>query len=163
MAASTRPVDRPGAAVIAALIISVLGLAISTYLTIEHYSSSSLLACPESATINCVKVTTSRWSVIAGVPIAVLGLLYFVAMTALLVPAAWQRPQLDRVRVAGVGLGAAMVLYLVYVELFEVDAICLWCTGVHVCVIALFGVVLWQTSSVGEPLTESRQSPRGPR
>ena len=35
-----------------------------------------------------------------------------------------------------------MVLYLVYVELFRVGAICLWCTGVHVTALALFGVVL---------------------
>jgi uncharacterized membrane protein len=35
-----------------------------------------------------------------------------------------------------------MVFYLVYVELFRVDAICLWCTGVHLTTIVLFGVIL---------------------
>jgi uncharacterized membrane protein len=33
------------------------------------------------------------------------------------------------------------VLYLVYVELFVLDAICLWCTVVHVLSIALFAII----------------------
>jgi uncharacterized membrane protein len=132
----------------AALAIALVGLIIAAYLTVEHYDTSATLACPESATINCAKVTTSRWSEIAGIPVALLGLLYFLGMTALLVPVAWRWRQLDAVRIGAVALGAAMVLYLVYIELFQVDAICLWCTGVHLCVIALFALVLWHTSVV---------------
>ncbi len=46
-----------------------------------------------------------------------------------------------RLRLATVSLGALFVLYLVWVELFRVDAICLWCTAVHVLAVALFAVV----------------------
>jgi hypothetical protein len=35
-----------------------------------------------------------------------------------------------------------MVLYLVYVELFRIGAICLWCTAIHVTAVCLFGVIL---------------------
>ena len=35
-----------------------------------------------------------------------------------------------------------MVLYLVYVELFRIGAICLWCTAMHVTAVCLFGVIL---------------------
>jgi uncharacterized membrane protein len=35
-----------------------------------------------------------------------------------------------------------MVLYLVYIELFRIGAICLWCTAIHVTAICLFAVVL---------------------
>ena len=129
------------------VLAAVVGLAVSTYLTIEHFTSSTLLACPESATINCQKVTTSKWSHIAGVPVAVLGLAYFVVMVALVLPVAWRNPRLDAVRIAGTVAGAAMVLYLVWVELFRVDAICLWCTAVHICTVVLLGAVLWRTSS----------------
>ena len=45
-------------------------------------------------------------------------------------------------RLAASGAGAAMVLYLVYVELFRIGAICLWCTAMHVTAVCLFGVVL---------------------
>jgi len=65
-------------------------------------------------------------------------------MTALTVPWAWRsdRPWVDRARLAVSGAGAAMVLYLVYVELFRIGAICLWCTAMHVTAVCLFGVVL---------------------
>jgi len=131
-----------------ALGFSILGLGISIYLTIEHFSSSKLLACPESATINCAKVTTSRWSHIFGIPVAVLGLAFFLAISLLLLPVAWREPRLDRARVMACAVGTVMVLYLVYIELFQVNAICLWCTAVHVCTVALLGAVLWHTSTV---------------
>jgi len=130
------------------LVLALLGLAISIYLAIAHFSSSATLACPESATINCAKVTTSRWSYMAGIPVAVLGLAYFVVMAGLLLPAAWRRSRLDPVRVAACGGGVVMVLYLLWIELFRVDAICLWCTAVHVCTVALLAAVLWHTSTL---------------
>ncbi len=80
----------------ASLLFAVLGLAASTYLTIEHFSASTVLACPESATINCTKVTTSKWSHIVGIPVALLGLLYFVVLVALCLPFAWRIAALDR-------------------------------------------------------------------
>ena len=46
---------------------------------------------------------------------------------------------IGRARMAAAALGAATVLYLVYVELFRIGAICLWCTAVHVLAVCLFG------------------------
>jgi uncharacterized membrane protein len=48
----------------------------------------------------------------------------------------------DRLRLAWVGIGMAMVLYLVWAELFKIHAICLWCTVVHVVTFALLIVLL---------------------
>jgi len=45
-------------------------------------------------------------------------------------------------RLLSVGVGTIFVLYLVYVELFRVDAICLWCTSVHVLTFLLLVIVL---------------------
>ena len=128
----------------ASFVVALVGLALSVYLTIEHYTSPTILACPATATINCAKVTTSSYSVIAGVPVAVLGLLYYVGMAILVSPPAWRIRRLDLVRVAGAALGVLMVLYLVWVELFRVFAICLWCTAVHVCTLVLLGTILWR-------------------
>ena len=122
------------------LVLAVLGLAVSAYLTFEHYSASTTLACPATTTFDCVKVTTSEWSSIAGVPVAVLGLVFFVVMTGLsLLPG---RRAAD-LRVVAAVVGALMVLWLVYVELFRVDSLCLWCTGVHVVTLALLGTTVW--------------------
>ena len=125
------------------LALSLAGLAVSAYLTVEHYSSSATLACPETGVVNCVKVTTSSYSTLAGVPVALLGLLFFAAMTLLCTPAAWRGTSawLDRARLAGAVAGVAMVVYLVWAELFRIDAICLWCTVVHALTVALFAVL----------------------
>jgi uncharacterized membrane protein len=130
----------------ASFVVALIGLALSIYLTVEHYTSPTILACPATATINCVKVTTSSYSVIAGIPVAVLGLLYYVGMAILVSPPAWRIRQLDLVRIAGAALGVLMVLYLVWVELFRVFAICLWCTAVHVCTLVLLGTILWRVA-----------------
>lgn len=137
----------PARAGIVSLVAAVLGLAISIYLTIEHYNSSTSLACPESASINCQKVTTSQWSHLGPVPVALLGLLFFAAMTGLCSPPAWQLRSLDTLRVAGATLGVLVALYLVWIELFRIDAICLWCTAAHLCSVALLAAVLWTVTA----------------
>jgi uncharacterized membrane protein len=126
------------------LTLSVVGLCVAAYLTYEHYSSSSSLACPDTGAINCLKVTTSSYSSFLGVPVALLGLLFFVAMVPLSLPVAWRsaNPWVSRARLVAVLGGVVFVVYLIWAELFQVDAICLWCTAVHVITFALFVVVV---------------------
>src|SRR5262249_51974426 len=75
---------------LATLVLSLGGLGASVYLTLAHYSSSVTLACSATATINCEKVTTSAQSVILGIPVAVLGLAFYVFMVAINSPWAWR-------------------------------------------------------------------------
>lgn len=133
---------------LASFVIALVGLAISGYLTIAHFNSSASLACPESATINCQKVTTSHWSYLGPIPVAVLGVVFFLAMAVLCSPWAWGERRADLPRVAGAAVGVLSALYLVWAELFRVDAICLWCTAVHLCALALLGTVLWTTAEL---------------
>ncbi|WP_307864690.1 vitamin K epoxide reductase family protein [Allobranchiibius sp. CTAmp26] len=125
--------------------LSVLGLAVSIYLTYEHFTGSSTLACSGSGQVDCLRVTTSQWSKLLGVPVALLGLLFFVAMTALCLPRVWRRAprSLDLVRIAATGVGLLMVFYLIWAEFFRIHAICLWCTGVHVITFVLFFVLVF--------------------
>lgn len=126
------------------LAISLLGLGVSIYLTIEHYTGNTTLACSSSGTIDCAKVTTSPESKIIGIPVAVLGLPFFVAMVAANIPPLWRSglAWIRYGRLVSVVVGMSFVLYLVYVELFRVDAICLWCTSVHVLTFLLLVVTL---------------------
>jgi uncharacterized membrane protein len=150
---AVRGVGAAGVALGAAL----AALGVSVYLTIEHYDRSITLACPENSTINCAKVTTSKWSEVAGVPVAVAGLAYFAVMTAVLV-LALRTPMWSRVAVAGAAVGVLGALYLVGVELFAVDAICLWCTAVHVLTLVLFAAVLWRhTGALDGAWTRSQE------
>jgi len=128
------------------LVLALVALAVSIYLTVEHYAAPNSLACPDTGAINCTKVTTSTWSEVGSVPLALLGALYFAVMSALCVPAAWRVTALDRVRVVGAAGGVATALYPVWVELFQVEAICLWCTVVHGASLALLGAILWRVT-----------------
>jgi uncharacterized membrane protein len=142
--AAVRARRAPTWAMAASLVLSLAAVAIASYLTVTHYSDPTALACPDTGIVNCTLVTTSSWSVVLGVPVALLGLGWAAAMTALTLPWAW-RPGaawVARSRLALAGAGAATVLYLVYVELFRVGAICLWCTAMHVTAVCLFGVIL---------------------
>lgn len=135
--------DPPRWAAVSSLGLAATGLAVSAYLTYEHFTASKTLACSDSGVVNCLKVTTSAQSKVFGVPVAVLGLLYFVAMVPLCLPRAWAMPAMERPRLAATAAGVAFVLYLLYAELFVIGSICLWCTAVHAVALALFGVVLF--------------------
>lgn len=119
------------------------GLLVSLYLTGTHYFSDQVpLACSTGGIVNCEQVTTSAQSTIGPVPVAVLGSLWFAGWLALGIGArvAW-------VRLGWAALGLLAVFYLVYAELFLIGAICLWCTVVHICVIALFLLALAEATS----------------
>jgi uncharacterized membrane protein len=146
--------------------LSMLAVALTAYLTITHYTDPTALACPATGIINCTAVTTSSWSVILGVPVALLGLLWALGMAGLNSPWAWRASAdstdstkwLGPARLALSGAGAVMVLYLVYIELFRVDAICLWCTGVHVTAVALFAAVLAARASMATRASDGRRA-----
>jgi uncharacterized membrane protein len=123
--------------------LAVAGLGVAAYLTVEHFTASTTLACPETSTVNCQKVTTSAQSAFLGIPVAVLGVLYFLGILPLLLPAAWrsQHRWLRLTRLGAAAAGVVFALYLVYAELFVINAICLWCTAVHVLAFALFTVI----------------------
>lgn len=128
----------------ASLGLSLVAVGIASYLTVTHYTDPAALACPDTGIVNCTLVTTSSWSVVLSVPVAVLGLVWAVVMAGLTSPWAWRAAArwVDGARLVVSGAGAAMVLYLVYVELFRIGAICLWCTAIHVTAVGLFGVIL---------------------
>ncbi len=129
------------------MVVCVLGLGISAYLTVVHYQGIAPICPAHAGIIDCEAVVTSQWSAILGVPVPVLGLVFFAGMAALQLPAAWRsRRQWVRVaRMAGSVVSVGMILWLVYVELFLVGRICLWCTTVHVLTFALFCTTLFGT------------------
>lgn len=132
---------------IAGTLITLAGIAVATYLTWVHYHPGLKLACPDTGIINCAAVTSSQYSSILGVPVALLGLLYFVAMLPLQLPVAWRSPSrwVRGLRVAGAVAGIAMVLWLVTAELMLVGKICIYCTSVHLLTFALLAVVVFGT------------------
>jgi uncharacterized membrane protein len=132
-------------------IVSLLGLGVSIYLTLAHYTTAVQISCPENATINCEKVTTSPQSMVFGIPVAVLGLVFFVGMLAFNLPLAWRsrRRFVPWVRLGMAITGIGFISYLVYAELYVIHAICLWCTSVHVLTFVLFVAIVtgWEEAT----------------
>ena len=135
---------RPSA--LAGLVLTVLGLGDSIYLAYEHATANATLACSARGAVDCVKVTTSSYASIAGVPVAYLGVGFFIAMLGLAIVAIQAEGTTvtlaENARLAASILGVAMVAYLIWAEV-QVGAICLWCTGVHLVTFALFVLSLF--------------------
>ncbi|HEX4256121.1 MAG TPA: vitamin K epoxide reductase family protein, partial [Streptosporangiaceae bacterium] len=72
-------------------VLALIGLGVSIYLTYAHYTESALAGCTETTgVVNCGKVTTSPQSVVFGIPVAVLGLAFYVFAVAIMSPWAWR-------------------------------------------------------------------------
>lgn len=98
--------------------------------------------CDVSATISCTQVYQSRFGTLWGVPVALLGLLWFV-FAALLLAAAVRgsealREDVSSFLFAWSTLGLAVVLYLAYASLFILKTVCLFCVLDYAAVVGLF-------------------------
>ncbi len=124
-------------AAIAAL--AVAGVGIAAYLTYVHYADVEAFCVAGGG--GCEKVQTSDYADLAGIPVAVLGLIGYVLILA----SAFVRG--DAGRLAGVVLaliGFGFSAYLTYRELFTIDAICQWCVASAVVMTALAVLTVWR-------------------
>jgi uncharacterized membrane protein len=126
-----------------ALAASLAGLGVSIYLTVVHFSSVPL-ACPATAQINCEQVLSSAYGVIggSGVPTSAAGIVWFAVSALLAAGRLSGRAQLARTQLAWSALGLLTVLFLVYVEIVQLGAICVWCSAAHVLVLLIFLICL---------------------
>ena len=137
--------DRTLRGVIAALALA--GAGIAAYLVYARYTATQL-AC---TTGGCETVQHSKYAKAAGIPVAVLGLAFFVFCVAIMSPWAWRasRREVHLVRIASLVVGVGFVLYLVYAELFTIGSICLYCTSVHVITFLLFALTAFAAAAWG--------------
>ena len=143
----------------AIVVMAIIGIAISVYLTTVHYAGTPLV-CSTGGVINCNAVTTSSYSVVPGtqLPITIPGLLWFVVSGALAL-ATWRAQLRDSdtmvnlclAQVVWGAVGLVTVLYLIYAEIVKLHAICEWCTGVHILTILTFLIALLRLQRVPLP------------
>jgi uncharacterized membrane protein len=109
---------------IAAGVLALAGLGVAGYLTWVHYADLEAICAGGSG--GCEKVQNSDYAELAGVPVALLGLLgYGAILASLAIPGELGRFSGAVLALAGFGFSA----WLTYVELFEIDAICQWCVA----------------------------------
>ena len=143
--------------VVVTFLLSLAGLGLSTYLTVAHFSGARLAGCPVGGAVDCTVVTTSAQSYFLGIPVVVLGLANYVAMTALNSPWAWRAKSywVHLVRFALAVASMCFVLWLVFAELIIIKHLCEYCTAVHIITFALL-IVLTTISPVQLGWTGSR-------
>ena len=112
---------------------SLAGLGVAFYLTFVHFSAAELV-CTVGGAIDCERVLGSRYAVIAGstVPTAAAGIVWFAVAGAL----AMARRR--RAQILWSAAGLLTVVYLVFVEIVQLGAICIWCTAAHALVLVIF-------------------------
>jgi uncharacterized membrane protein len=118
-----------------ATFLATFGIGVATYIAIAD-AGGGAPACIAGSS-GCQTVADSTYSHLLGVNIAVFGIVGYV----LLLAAALLRG--DAARMAGFGLslaGFGYSLYLTYLELFKIEAICQWCVASAVLMTVLFGV-----------------------
>ena len=106
-------------------VLAAGGLAVAAYLTAVRLLGEAPAWGPVRG---CDTVAASEYATILGVPVALLGLGFSIVLTGL-AAAWWRRGDRRTLHTAyGLGLlGVAMVGYLTYLELFVIEAICIWC------------------------------------
>jgi uncharacterized membrane protein len=136
------------------LVLTVLGLCVASYLTYVHYADIKPVC---TAGTSCLKVQTSIYSKLAGVPVALIGLLgYITILGSLLVPET-ETSRLATMTFTLVGCGFSA--YLTYRELFSIHAICEWCASSAVIMTIMMLLSVWRflrgSDSPTDPLLAS--------
>jgi uncharacterized membrane protein len=120
----------------AAIGVALAGLGIAAYLTVVHYSGGDPVC---AVAHGCATVQQSEYASLGGVPVAVLGLLGYVAVLVALARdgEAW-RTAAAFLSLAGLGFSG----WLTYVELAVLEAVCIWCVGSAICMTLLAGLTV---------------------
>jgi len=145
VAEPVRPSGPPQWLQLVTFALALAGLGVASYETWAHFNGSHLAACNGSGSENCTAVITSPQSMVFGViPVAILGLVFYVWVVAIMSPWAWQirRRWVGQLRLASMIAGMGFVMYLIYAELYQIGSWCLYCTFVHIITFILFCITV---------------------
>ena len=127
----TAPRGRLGAAM---TVLALAGLAIASYLLAVRLLGEAPACGPVRG---CDTVAASEYATVLGVPVALFGVGFSIALMA--ASAIWWRRRDRRALYAAYGLGllgVVAVAYLTYLELFVIEAICVWCVSYAVTIVS---------------------------
>jgi uncharacterized membrane protein len=121
-----------------AALLSLAGLFISAYLYLYKIGRIGSLACGSG---DCETVQLSQWSRFGGVDVALIGVAGYVGLLVLslaaLQPALADRRWPATLLAVLAGIGTLFTIYLSYLELFVIHAVCRWCVASAVIIVAI--------------------------
>jgi uncharacterized membrane protein len=116
---------------LASAAVAVVGLGFAGYLTAVHYGGGAPVC---AIAHGCAVVQQSEYAELAGVPVALLGLIgYAGILVTLLRDDSAARGATALLALTGAGFSA----WLTYVEVVRLDAICIWCVASAACMVSL--------------------------
>lgn len=132
-------------------VIAIVGLGWATYLTYVHYSGGvpvcSLKGNP------CAQVQKSAYSELAGVPVALIGAIGYLAILGTLLAGDGERA---RFAAAALTLGGfAFSAYLTYREVFTLEKICEWCVSSAILLTVMMCLSLWRFLREGDSVAST--------
>jgi uncharacterized membrane protein len=131
-------------------VLAALGGGIAAYLLAVKLAGVA----PACATGGCETVQRSRYSELVGIPLSAFGLVLYLTLLA----SALSIRETVRVAAAAVALaGAAVAVYLVYLQVAVIHAICQWCVASDAITVALAGVTVARAGILGRVPGEPRR------
>ena len=139
--------------------LALFGALVSLYLTLFKIGVIGELSCTVGS---CNAVQLSRWATFLGLPVAAWGLGFYLATLGLAIVGTGERYADDRrISVALVAMSGWGVLFsgwLTYIELFVIDAVCMWCVISAIVVAMLFIVAILDLREFGAPDEDPRSA-----
>ncbi len=126
------------------IILLFLGLLVSVYLTIEHFQPSVLI-CPNTGIISCETVLTSKYSVILGMPLEIIVLIWFII--AMLLSIYEQKISNKDLLTIWFMVGSAGVLYS-FTSQYLLGKICVYCMSLDAILILSSAIIFYNTIKV---------------
>ncbi|HEY4235633.1 MAG TPA: vitamin K epoxide reductase family protein [Lacipirellulaceae bacterium] len=128
-------------------VLAMIAIAIAAYLAWTAIELKSVVGCAPSTVVDCDMVLQSGWSKWLGIPVAFIGLVAYAALLGLSFfagrgrseAARWAATALVMLALAVAGAG----LWFDSLQVFAIEKFCLYCICVHLCGVAIAGLVLW--------------------
>ena len=122
-----------------AALVSLAGVFVALYLTLYKLGYIGTLVC---AVGSCETVQTSRWASLFGFPVATWGVAFYIVVLGVslygLSDAMADSRRLSQALVVMTGTGVLFSVWLTYLELFVIHAICMWCVVSAILATVLF-------------------------
>ncbi len=130
-------------------LLALVGLFVALYLWLHALGFGGAIKCGASG--GCETVQTSQWAVFLGLPVAFYGVVGYLAILVVAIvalrPVALSQPRWSKSLVLLATVGFGFTVYLTYLELFVIHAICRWCIGSAVIITAIWVVSLLSLKS----------------
>jgi uncharacterized membrane protein len=130
-------------------LLSLVGVFLSIYLAMFKLGYLGELTCTIGS---CETVQLSSWAEFLGIPVAVWGVAFYATLFIVAFIGTFPRyaesGMISTLLLALTGWGVAFSGWLTYLELFVINAICMWCVVSAVLAVVLFGLAVLERREV---------------